>query len=520
VQQQAASARIERLSDLIAVIRRRWLLVAAITLLVTGAALTVALRATPEYDSSARLLLTGSDPATALLTGQSSGGSSDPERDVNTVVDLTTNDPIAEAVQRRLALPYSVPQLLQKVDAAVESNSNIISITARDAEPARASQIANAFADEYVRANRREARERTERSAELAQAKFDSMTRRERRSEVGRELRARVQELELAASLQTGGVRVVREAPVPTSAASVGPVRVGALAAVLGFVLGVAAAVVLHLTDKRLRGEQEAQDLFDVPVLAGVPPAARRRLARRPGDDEGQHEAYMTLATNLRFFDVNAPQKAILVTSPGPEEGKTSVALGLARAMALLGQRVVVIEADLRRPAFAGFLGVPEAPKRVGTSALGARVVHVDAETMRPVERPFDPEAPIFTAALAHAFPNPQALLASEQMAEMIASATEASDVVVIDTAPVGTVNDAITLSRLVDGILLVARLNRTRKDTALKSLDLLRHVTTPLVGVVLTGTERTTQGYEAAPWRRVVAVRAAEAPRVGAPDS
>jgi capsular exopolysaccharide synthesis family protein len=479
----ALSAPIEHLSDLLRVIRRRWLLIVFLTAVVTGAAVAVSLRSAREYEATAKLLLGETQGPNVLLTGQASSGSSDPERDVNTHVKLVTVDTVATAVRRQLHLRDPVDSLTSQANASIDDNSNIIEVTVRDRVPRRAASIANAFADQYVRFEQRSVQSSIEQAAALVRRKLATLSRDERRSPEGRQLKARLRDLEIASGLQTGGVSVVARAAVPTSAVAPRPVLTGAIAGVLGVLLAVAAALGLHFADKRVRDQQEIDAVFDVPLLAAVPASRRRRHARRPGDDPAQHEAYTALATNLRFFEFARVNEAILLTSPGPHEGKTSVTLGLARALAMLEQRVVAIEADFRRPTFAGLLGLDPARVR----ALSREWVDIDAQTLRPVYGVDPEESSTFAVVPGVAARNPQALLSSQEMVDLVNSAKETVDVVLIDVAPIGAVNDAIALGHLVDGTVLVARLNRTRRDAAVRSMDLLRNVGIQLLGVVLT---------------------------------
>jgi succinoglycan biosynthesis transport protein ExoP len=502
VNDKAASAPVDRLSDLLRIVRRRWLLIVFLTAVVTAAAVAVSLRSAREYEATAKLLLGQSQGIDALVTGQPSTGSSDPERDINTHVELVTVDGVARAVKGELALPDDVDSLSRRAHASVEGNSNIIQLSVRDRNPRRAAAIANAFAEQYVLFEQRSVQVSIEQAATLVRRKYATLQPTERRSPEGRQLKARLRELEIASGLQTGGVSVVRSAPVPTSAVAPRPVLTGVIAGILGFLLSVGAALGLHFADRRLRDQDEVEALVDVPVLAAVP-SARRRHARRPGDDARQYEAYTTLATNLRFFDVTRANEVVMLTSPGAQEGKTSVTLGLARALAMLGQRVVAIEADLRRPAFARSLGLhASTPREAPDEAHHPTMewVDIDAETLRPVYGA-DEDSPTFAVVPGVPIGHPQALLSSQAMVDLIGAAREASDVVLIDVAPIGAVNDAITLSHLVDGTLLVARLNQTRRDAAIKSLELLRNVRAQLLGVVLTDASLAGGAYPSSPW-------------------
>ena len=467
-------------------IRRRWPLVLLVTLLVTGAAVAVSLLGEKKYDATADLLF-GRQAQVDSLLGEDSSFNNDPERALNTDVELIKLDSVAEGVRRRLDLDVPVADLLEQITTETSNSSDIVGLTARDTDPERAAEIANAFADEYVLFRRRTSRQTLVDAARLAQSRFDALSPVDQASVQGQQLQARRRELEIAAALQTGGVDVVRRAVAPDSPASPRPKVSGVLGLLLGLLLGAALALVLEFADRRLRDEQSIEELFGLPILAAIPPPPRRG-----GDDHLQREAYGMLAANVRLGRGGEPQ-VVLTTSPSPEEGKTSVTLGLARALARLGQRVIVIEADLRRPSMAtraplegsrGLSGMLSSSEAI----LAAELVWLDATTMEPVTVESMDDA--LTLAVLPAGPVPAhapRLLASPAMASVAETARALADVVLIDTAPIGTVNDAVTLARFVDKVIVVARLNRTTKDAARRALRVLRNLDIELTGVAVT---------------------------------
>jgi capsular exopolysaccharide synthesis family protein len=199
------------------------------------------------------------------------------------------------------------------------------------------------------------------------------------------------------------------------------------------------------------------------------------------------------LAANVRL-SVGDESHVVMVTSPSPEEGKTSVSLGLARALARLGNRVIVIEADLRRPSMLKYTGLAPSGGLTrlllsgGSSALAQEIVWLDAGTMRPVTLDDLKEGLSFAILMAGSTPpHPQRLLARPEMGQVVENARSLADVVIIDTPPIGTVTDAVALARLVDSVVVVARLNKTTKDAARRALRVLRNLSTQLVGVAVT---------------------------------
>jgi capsular exopolysaccharide synthesis family protein len=458
---------------------------------IVGVAHILTLSSTKQYDGTATIVLSERDPIQSFLNPSSNFGSPDPEREVNTKVGLITVEPVAERVRTRLGLDIPVDDLSDKVTTEVQSNSSIVEIVARDPDPERAAAIATAFAEEYAEFRQESARENLNEAAELARSRLEGLDAADRDSPEGRELEASLRQLEIAAAGQTGGVEVVRRAPVPTDPAAPRPVLTAVLALVLGTLFAVGLALLLEFFDRRLKDEEDVDTAFGLPVLVSVPRPQRRASTVIPGSDVMQHEAYSALATNLRFFELGPELEAIMVTSPGPSEGKTSVTLGTARALAALDLRVIAIEADLRQPSFRqyGITGTGGGLSTVlaGVGDFESSLVEVDAATFTVNGSPSRRGRSFMALPAGPIPPNPQALLARPTMTYMLEEARAQADVVLMDLPPIGSVNDPVTLANLVDGVVVVARLNQTTRDAARRALRVLRNTDADLLGVVIT---------------------------------
>lgn len=467
-------------------IRRRWWLVALLTLLTTAAALAVSLSAEKQYEATSELLLRNQEPVNSVLTPEVDFSSADPERELNTDVQLIETAETAFAAKRLLGIDRSAGDLLEQVGTDISSTSNLVDITARDTEPLLAARIANAFAEAYVAFRAESAREGFVEAAQLAEAQLQALSEEERDSPQGLALQERKTELQTAAALQTSDAQIVRRASVPESAASPRPMLSGALGFGLGLLLGIAAAFVLELFDRRLKSEEAVESFFDLPILASIP-----RPSRRGADDDAQREAYGLLAANLRFTTLTRESNVVMVTSASPGEGKTTATLGLGRALARLGLRVIAIEADLRRPTFSAWAPIGSSRGLRGVfmgSSLARELVWLDVETLGP-ERAEATDGSTFAVLPAGELPDdPQRTLAQPAMQAVIQGARSTADVVLIDTAPIGTVNDPAALAHHVDAIALVVRLDQTTKDAARRAQRVLRNADVDLPGVVLTG--------------------------------
>ncbi|MEA2148604.1 MAG: tyrosine-protein kinase [Solirubrobacteraceae bacterium] len=506
-----------QLLDSVRAVRARWRLVLAVVVLSTGLAVALSLTSTKQYDATAQLLLRGEEPINALLDPSGTTRSSDPERDLNTEVELIKVGPTAHAVQRAVGLTRSTDELLAQLHTETNPTSDIVRLRVRDHNPVLAARIANAFASAYVQFRVNSARARYRQAADLAQQQLLALSPDARGTAEGRDLQARQRELQIASALQTGGAEVVRRASVPISASRPRPILSGALGLLLGLVIGIGAALVRSLVDRRFTDEREVEDFFGLPVLAAIPRPARRGADL---DDPAQREAYGLLAANLQLATTGRMSSVVMITSPGPGDGKTSVTLGVARAYAQLGLSVIVIEADLRRPAFARYADVTGSAGLTGVLAGGTierELLWLDADTMQPTNGEPGSRGAIGMLPAGTIPEHPQRALSDPAMNLVVEVARSLADVVLIDTAPVGTVNDATVLGRMVEGVAVVARLNQTTKDAARRASRSLANLGAAQLGLVVTDAGGGENHAYYAPRRASAAAPPAERPRSGA---
>jgi polysaccharide biosynthesis transport protein len=494
-----------QLLEYLRALKARWLLIVVLAAIAVAASLAVSLTSPKQYDATVDILLREQEPANTLLDPGATAASSDAERELKTNVELIKVASTAQAVRRRVGLTMSIDDLLEKVRTETTTDSNVVALTVRDRDPQLAARIANEFASAYASFRLASARRRYTEAANLAERQLSELSPEELASAQGRELQTRQRELQIAGALQTGGVEIVRPADVPKDAARPRPILSGVLSLFLGLVFGVCVALGLELFDRRLKDEGAVEAFFELPILGAIP-----RPPRRGGlDDHAQREAYGLLAANLRLSSGAHRQGAgrrerpdsgqvMMITSPGPGEGKTTVSFGVARACARLGMNVVLIEADLRRPAFNRFTDVNESRGITavleGVADFERELLWLDPETLLPSlgEGAYEGRLAILPCVVPPG--NPQMLLSRSSMRDLVESARGIADVVLIDTAPVGTVNDPVTMARLVSGVVLVAKLNQTTKDAGRRALRVLRNVEIRLAGVVVTDAEETEQ--------------------------
>jgi len=189
-------------------------------------------------------------------------------------------------------------------------------------------------------------------------------------------------------------------------------------------------------------------------------------------------EAYRSLRTNLEFSSLDRPLKTLIVTSAGPEEGKSTTLANLAVTMALAGKQVILVDCDLRRPSLHRIFEA--------RNGAGLTTMIVDDEALR--NPPFQETgvSNLWLLPSGPLPPNPSELLGSRRMEEIIASLAEKADVVLFDAPPIIAVTDAAVLSSKVDGVLLVINAGKTKREHAQRAKALLEKVNARLVGAVL----------------------------------
>jgi uncharacterized protein involved in exopolysaccharide biosynthesis len=223
-------------------IGRFWWAILVCVLLATAVGYGLSARQPHRYDATAKVLLTNSEPVN-VLERRTPGPSLDPERDLNTNVDLVKLTTVASAVRAQLHLPLRLTDLLREVQAAPEGTSNVIAITARDKVPARAKAIANAFAQRYIVVRRQQAQHAYKQAAKLAQAQAAALAPAD--STRAAELRARAHQFEVAGSLQTGSAQLIDPATLPLTPATPRPKMAAAIAGFVGLLVGIGFALAL-----------------------------------------------------------------------------------------------------------------------------------------------------------------------------------------------------------------------------------------------------------------------------------
>jgi receptor protein-tyrosine kinase len=475
---------------------RKWLILATV-LLTTLAAIVYLATAPKVYEAESDLLITpvpGSDPVYASLG--LIHDTSDPTRDVETASRLITNVNVARRVKLALHDTRSPAELLDAVTVQPVAQSNIVSITAEGDTPKSAQRLANTFAIAAVADRTDTFHKQLDRSIADAKRQIPPSTSDTPPVTDPNSLQAQLVRMQTLRLGDDPTMRVQTLADPPASPSSPKPKLSIAAGILAGLVLGIGGAFALQVLDPRLRREEQLRRLYGLPILARIPKDSRAHGAGALAPEmlsPSTIEAYRTLrATLAASRGREQGSTSILVTSSSPSEGKTTSAINLASSLALAGNKVILIEADLRRPAIAKALGIE--PRHGTGSVLLETVDLVDAlETTRAYGNYLQVLCADYSGA-ASGWMADRLFLPSAQ--KLVTDAKRLADYVVIDSPPLSEVIDALALAQRADEVLVVVRLGKTHLTKLAHLAELLsRHAIRP-VGFAVVGAQTNSEGY------------------------
>lgn len=425
------------LKDYLRVIRRRWLTIVAVTLIGLGLAATYTFLQTPLFQAKSQLFVSVQAGASAVDVSQSNAFA---EKRVTSYVTLATSARVLEAVAQELDLDGGARALVDKVTATTPAQTVLIDISATDPDPQQAVDIANSAAKQLITA------------------------------------------VNAVEDVSVVRLSVFEEATAATSPSSPRvPINL-VLGMVLGLLVGTGTAFLREVLDTGIRSETDVERTVKARILGTF--AFDSSVKNDPVVSVGESfshraENFRQLRTHLRSTNNAGGTQTVVVSSSIPREGKTSIAMNLAIMLAESGTRVLLVDADLRRPRVAKYLGLEGS---VGLSGVLSHTVELEDAIQK-----WGAGGKLHVLASGRPAPNPSELLGSPTMEKLISRFESDYEVVVIDTPPLLPVTDPAVLGSKASGVMLVVSADgRTARADLSRAVANLEAVGAQLLGVVV----------------------------------
>ena len=431
------------LRDLLSVLRARWIVIVAATLIGGLLALGMSLLTPPSYQAKVQFYVTvaGGDSAAAAYQGSLGA-----QQRVQSYAALVKSTDITQQVVDAAGADLTPTQVAGETTATADAKTVLLNVAVSNSDPQRALQLAQGFGEVLPEAiNRLE----TPDGGGPALAKLT----------------------------------VVNPPALPTSPIAPKTEQNVAIGLVLGLLAGIGIALLINAFDRRVKSAEQLESIADKPVVGSIP---FRKAEDKENDAEHivpfreghspAAESFRRLRTNLQFLNVDNPPRVFVLTSSVATEGKSETAINLSLALAESGNRVLLIEADLRRPLVVSYMSMPDKVGLTNILSGQAKFADVVQETRHDG---------VDLLACGPLPPNPSELLASDMARRLINELRSKYDYVIIDSPPLLPVTDGALLARITDGALLVVRSYRTTADQVAQAVDNLAKADATLLGIV-----------------------------------
>lgn len=498
--------------------RWAWIIILGV-IVASGTAFLVSKNTTPVYRAEARFLIDeapgagSSNEYSQILTEQ---------RLAQTYVQIMSTNKVMEETISRLELPLTVNQLKSKITVNAPQETQILEISVEDTDAARAANIANTIGQVFIEQNlTRESQryaepianwekriteigdeiedldrqisalegvETPEEIAALSRLETQRNEARLRYTEAFNELN----DLQVSQIQESNNIQPIEPAALPTSPIRPRTMSNTLLAAAVGGMLALGIIFLIEYLDDTVKTPDQVMEdtglstLGAIAFIKGEQPGDRIITHIRPRDPVS--EAYRVLRTNLSFSAIDKELQDVLITSSSPGEGKSTTVANLAAVLAQAGKKVIVVDADLRRPVQHKIFGLPN-NQGLTTALLDQKtavISHIQSTPIRGLQVMCSGPIP----------PNPAELLNSQRMSQVLAELREVADVIVYDTPPALTVADASILAPQVDGTMLVIDTGNTRRDTFIQAVQRLQKTGSNMFGVVMNRLRPGRSGY------------------------
>jgi capsular exopolysaccharide synthesis family protein len=462
------------LRDYAAVVwRRKWLVI--LPMLLTGlvaAALTLA--QTPMYRASADVLVRL--PPTANSLG-STGAVMSPrlvENEFETASGSTLKSQVRTIVGAEPTLTVSSSE-----------GSDVFTFTATSSNADNAAFAANTYAEQYIQLQQNSLIQQYDARVQVLEGQLagieEGTVDASRQSEYERELEDLAVSIDLA---RTSSSTLIDAATPPGAPYEPNLTRTVTLALVVGLLLGLGAAFLVDYLDTSIRDEDDLHAATGLPNLGTIPQvslpakATEGHIVTRDAPQSPPAEAYRALRTAIRFLSLDRPIHSLLVTSARPGEGKTTTATNLAVVASRSGQRVLLIDCDMRKPQAHLFFALP--------NEVGFTSVLLGEVTLQEAAQFPEGESKLAVVTSGPLPPDPSDLLSGDTTRRALDRIRSEVDLIVLDSPPVLPVADPTVLAGMVDGVIVVASAGTTDRRHLARAVGRLQQVDAPLLGTVL----------------------------------
>lgn len=461
--------------------------------------------------------------STTLLVNQSAGTRIASEESVKTsellartYAEMIVKRPVLEKTIQRVGIAMSPAELSEMLTVTTVKGTQLVVVSVQGPDASLVADLANSlvlmFAEELQEKQTArfagaiasyetqiaEVESQIQETTRVLEASTDSaeierMEARLDQYEVKRKnLVLRLQEERVSEEQSSPEVVQVEYALISTEPISPRPLRNAAVAAVVGLMLSVAGVYIYDTLDDSIKDPEELTRELQLPVMGLISrykDPGDGRLITQAMPRSPVAESFRALRTNVQYTSVDAPLKKLLITSPAPGDGKSTVAANLAMVIAQSGRRVTLVDSDMHRPRIHRIFHVQRRP---GLSSL----------FIKPTIRLNGSFQPTFQDGLhvigAGDMPlKPAEWLGSKKMREIIDVVLEQSDLVILDTPPVLSVTDAVVMAPMVDSVLIVVRPGVTKMSALRAAVEQLRHVGARIGGVVINGADNRKSRYD-----------------------
>ena len=499
------------LRDYINVVWRRKWIVVLVVVVAAASAFFFSNRQPRQYVASADLIYESQLNISNPLTGQGYVDPSERLVQLNSVGSVIASPDMQQRAvgelrtQGESVVGFSVTSA-PLADTSSGATANVVRITATSGQPKLAAAAANAYAVTFVAYRKETVKSQIQRAIDAINGRLATYHGAAQQSTDYLVLQQRLADLQLLRSTASGNFRVLVPATVPTSPVSPKPFR----SAILGFAVGLFAAIglafLLEQFDTRVRKPEEIAAILRQPVLGRIPRISQKVLAegavttlRQP--DGHAAEAFRLVRTNLEFLSVDQAVHSVLLTSCVQGEGKSSAVANLAVTLTMSGKKVVIVDADLRRPRQHAYFGLRN-EKGISTVASGQ---HELVDALMPVDvsglavgrtlpsfsawaEASDARSTLFVLPSGPIPPNPGEIVASERLSSIIEQLEADADLVLVDTPAMLPIGDTSAIAPKVDGLIFLADMHVIKKPQLEAAAEQLMRLPVRMLGIIVRG--------------------------------